>query len=180
MLKQLISILSICSIFLLPGCFIVSTTPEVLIKTEFTGDGIAVLNFTRQSSSSISDLGKLAADKLTDALFLEGKYKVIDRSVVNEALISLDIKTTELLSREDILRLGEITNANYLVLGRVQYFTKQEFLYAGADKELYISFRIIAVSTGEVVGIGTYKSTFQENLIEELNSAIYYLVRRMI
>ncbi len=179
MLKTKLYFLLIALLILLPGCFLLYTTPEVLIKADFNGDGIAVLNFTRQSSSTVSDLGKIAADKLTDALFLERKFNVIDRAVVNDVLISMDIKTTELLSVEQIQSLGEKLGANYLIVGRIQYFTPKEFLEADAEKELYVSFRILSVISGEVIGIGTHKSTFNEDLMDELSAAMYSLVRRM-
>ena len=177
MLKKIILFSFILQIIGFYACSIISRSPDVLVRNEFTGDGVAVLDFTQQSTSMVSNMGKLAADKLTDALFLERQFKVIDRAVVKDAIISMDINSTELLSIEDIKKIGSLVNANFIILGRIQYFTEPEFLNSGSEKELYVSFRILSVSSGEVVGIANSKRNFSENVIDELGCVINDLVR---
>ena len=177
MFNKIILFSFILQVFFLNACSIISTSPDVLVRNELTGDGVAVLDFTQQSTSMVSNMGKFAADKLTDALFLERQFKVIDRAVVKDAIISMDINNTDLLSLEDIKKLGNLINANFIILGRIQYFTEPEFLNSNSDKELYISFRILSVSSGDIVGIANSKRNFSENIIDELSYVINDLVR---
>ena len=100
-------------------------------------------NFSTKGDYLPSDAGKIAADKLTDALFLEGKFNIIDRSNVNEAQAGLDIKTAEIISADEIQKLGMKLKANYIVLGRVQQVSDDKYMDSDTKKELYIHFRIV-------------------------------------
>ncbi len=162
------------------GCSLISTTPDVLIKKDFSGEGIAVLNFSSQGNYLSSNIGKLAADKLTDALFVEGKFSVVDRANVNDAQASLEIKSPELVSADDIQKLGLKLKANYIVLGRVQQVSDAEFMNMDAKKELYISFRIISVKDCEVVGVATYSCKYEDNIVKEVEEMMYKIVHKIV
>jgi len=162
------------------GCYLISTQPNVLIKKDFDGNGIAVLGFSKSGSFLPDDIGKVAADKLTDALFLDGKFNVIDRSKVNEAQAELEIASPESLSADQIQKLGLKLKANYLVFGRIQYVSSTDYIETDADKELHISLRIISVVNSEVIGMATYKITSKDDITNELNSSMSKIVKKIV
>lgn len=166
--------------FITKGCTLFSIAPDVLLKKEFTGESVAVLNFTKQGSYLPSDAGKIAADKLTDAMFLIGKFSVIDRSKVNEAQVGFDIKTTEFLSADDIQKLGMKLKANFIVLGRIQHVSENEYLNMNTKKELYISFRIISVKDTEVIGVASYYDNYSSNFIEKVDDMMRKIIKGML
>lgn len=163
---------------ILTGCStfksIFSSQPEIQLKEAFDGNGIAVLAFSKNGSVSGS-IGKLAADKLTDALFLVGKCNVIDRANVNEAQNTEKIENTESLSAENITLIGTKLNANYLVLGRVEIISQDIFLNSDSDKKINISFRIVSTKNAEILGVATYSKNYSGNVsdvIEEMMNSI--------
>jgi curli biogenesis system outer membrane secretion channel CsgG len=156
-----------------------STNPYVLVKKDFTGEGIAVLNFSTHGSFPEANLGRIAADKLTNALFLDGSFSVIDRSLVNEAQVKTGIKSSEVLSSEDVLNIGTILNANYLIIGKIHQISEIEFLNTDLEKHLNISFRIVAVANSEVVGMADYTTLYTENVIAVTEEILKELVKSM-
>lgn len=172
MIKKYINMI-IASAFI-NGCFIISSSPYVQIKNGFDGEGIAVLNFSTHGNYISSDLGRIAADKFTDELFISKNFSVVDRSKVNEAQRFLEIASTESLSDDDIQKLGLRLKSKYLVLGRIQQISKSDFL--DNDKQLYLSFRIISISDSYVVGVGSYSCSYSDNVIEKLESIVCILV----
>ena len=166
-------------IILLAGCSTISnlltTSPDVTIKTGFDGNGIAVLNFSRIGPIP-NDSGKLTADKLADVFFARSKYNVIDRSRVNEAQTSLELFSTESLSAEQIQKIGQKLKANYLVLGRIHCIADGEFFKLNEDKQLNISFRIISVSNQELIGLANYTCKYDDELVEQIEEMITKIV----
>ena len=156
-----------------------SPSKEAVVMKEFTGDGVAVINFSVQGSFIENGIGKNAADRLTDALFLKKNLRVIDRSKVNDALVDMDIKTSEALSKEQLSTLGQRLNAHYLVLGRIVQTTDKEFMTAKNDLGLYISFRIVSSDNSDVVGMATYKTTYKEDLFKEIDAAMNQLAEEI-
>lgn len=158
-----------------------SCTPskEVVIMKEFTGDGVAVVNFSIQGSYVEPGIGKNAADRLTDALFLKKNIRVVDRSKVNDVLIDMDIKTPETLSKEQVTSMGQKLNAGYIILGRIIQTTDKEFMTSKNEMGLYISFRIISTSDSDVVGMASYKTTYKKDLFKELDYAMIKLAEEM-
>jgi curli biogenesis system outer membrane secretion channel CsgG len=162
------------------SCYLISAPPNVLIKKDFDGNGIAVLGFSKFGSYLSSDIGKVAADKLTDALFLDGKFNVIDRSKVNEGQAELEIASSESLSADQIQKLGLRLKANYLVLGRIQCISSSDYIDTDSDKELYISIRIISVVNSEVIGMATYSITSNTEVTDELNNSMSKIVKKIV
>ncbi|KAF0140071.1 MAG: hypothetical protein FD122_2706 [Stygiobacter sp.] len=169
------------SITLLAGCSTISnlitTSPDVTIKTGFDGNGIAVLNFSRIGPIP-NDSGKLTADKLADALFSRAKFNVIERSKVNDAQSSLELSSTESLSAEQIQKLGQKLKANYLVLGRIHCISNNDFFKLNEDKQLNISFRVISVSNQELIGVANYTTDYENDLVEQIEEMITRIVAK--
>ena len=129
-------------LLLVIGC---SSSHEVLVRKDFSGSGIAVLNFSTQGSFMEPNIGRVAADKLTNAFFLVKEYEVIDRSIVNEAQVKADIKSSEVISNDQIKTVGDLVKANYIVVGKIhQISNHREFLNTDSEKQLNITFRIIS------------------------------------
>jgi TolB-like protein len=167
--------LTITVIILTAGCGTISnlftSSPDISIKKEFDGNGIAVLNFSKIGPVS-GEICKIAADKLTDDFYLISKFNVIDRSKVNEAQINLEITNSELLSSEQIQKLGRKLKANYLVLGRVHCITSENFMESENNNQLNVSFRIISVANQEIIGIAYYSCEYEDNMVEKLQSML--------
>jgi hypothetical protein len=163
-------------VLLIASC---SQSKDVVVMKEFTGDGIAVINFSVQGSMVENGIGKNAADRLTDALFLKKNLRVIDRSKVNDALIDMEIKSPEALSGEQIISLGQRLNANYILLGRIVQTSDKDFITSKNDMGLYVSFRIVSTDNSNVVGMATYKTTYKEDLFKEIDIAMNQLAEEM-
>lgn len=174
-----IYILILAMSVILQSCFIISNEPEVLLRKNFDGNGIAVLNFSRGESSQIDDIGKVAADKLTNALFLKGRFNVIDRSKVNEVEASLGIKSPDILSAGQIEKLGSTLKANYLVLGKVQKIGGDDYFDPSSNKKLYVTLRILSTDSSQVVGIATYSLTYNDNETVALGKIMNKIVEEM-
>jgi len=169
-------------LLLVTGCGTISNLftsgPDISIKREFDGNGIAVLNFTKMGPIP-GEAGKLAADKLTDSFFLVAKYNVVDRAKVNEAQTNLEITSSESLSSDQIQKLGQKLKANYLVLGRVHCIASDDFLNTDSDKKLNISFRIISVVNQDVIGVVNYSCSYEDNLVEKLQTMLTHITSNL-
>jgi len=178
-MKRLIySLIALFSI-LFSNCYLLYP-PEVLLNKDFDGKDIAVLNFSKIGPNLPENVVILAADKLSDALFFTGKFSVIDRSKVNDAESAMQISTPEMLSADQIQKLGLKLKANYLILGQVQNISKGGLFDNDAPKEICISFRIISVATSDVLGMATYKFSYKKNIVEKLNDAMALIAKKMV
>ena len=163
-------------IILITGC---SSSKDAVVMKEFNGDGVAIINFSVQGSMIENGIGKNAADRLTDALFLKKNIRVIDRSKVNDALIDMDIKTSEALSKEQLINLGQKLNAHYMVLGRIVQTTDKEFITSKNDMGLYVTFRIVSTDNSEVVGIVSYRTEYKKDLFKEIDLAMNQMAEEL-
>ena len=163
-------------LILATGCG--TSSPDISIKKEFDGNGIAVLNFSKNGPVS-GEICKMAADKLTDYFYLISKYNVIDRSKVNEAQTSLEITNSESLSSEQIQKIGSKLKANYLVLGRVQCITSEDFMNSEYNNKLKVSFRIISTANQEIIGIAENSCKYEDNMNEKLQSMLENIASKM-
>ncbi|MBN2571428.1 MAG: hypothetical protein JXA68_04815 [Ignavibacteriales bacterium] len=183
-MKSYIKTILISILYFLYGCSIFTSTsyngPELLIKKDFEGKNIAVVNFFTQGSFSTSNLGKIAADKLTDFLFLITQFDVVERAKINDALTELKINNTENLSDEQIRQLGSRVGAKYLVLGRILQFNEGEFLSSNSDKVINLSYRIISVETTEVVGIASMSCEYTTNTMERIEYMLNETVEEIL
>lgn len=160
--------------------FLKDSEPDIVVKEAFDKtSGIAVLNFQRESSSPSGDIGKLTAEKFSDAMFLKLGYNIIDRSRVNESLRYLGINSPESLSLDEIQKLGLRLKAGYLLLGRVRNLTGQDFLSQDCDKNLTISFRIVSVLNGDVVALGSYSAQYKDDVAVKVDEMVADIVEKM-
>lgn len=160
-------LLLIASVFILGGCTHVKSlfhqSPEIVIKEKVDINEIAVITFSKQGSMLPQNIEKFAADKLTDALFLKGKYNIIDRSKVNSAQQTFGINSPENLSSDQIQMIGLKLKANYIVLGRIQSYGGVDYIGTDEERKLSLSIRIISVLNSETVATINASCKYEEN-----------------
>lgn len=150
--------------------------PDIYIKGSEELTHIAVLNFTRSGSFLSKSTESIAADKLSDALFLKGKFDIIDRAKVNAAQADLLLISTESINSDDIQKLGLKLKASYLIFGRLHDNSGLESITDPEKmKMLNISFRIVSVLNSETIGVINYSTSYKgnvNNIIEEMMNKI--------
>jgi hypothetical protein len=177
-------VFSLIAFTLSPGCrslaFLKGDEPEIVVKETFDKSSpIAVLNFQKESTSPTVDLGRLAAEKFTDAMFLKLGLNTIDRSRVNESMRYLGINSPESLSLDDIQKLGLRLKAGYLLLGRVKNLTGEDYLSEDCNKNLTISFRLVSVLNGNVVALGSYSSKYEGDAAVKIDEMVGDIMEKM-
>jgi curli biogenesis system outer membrane secretion channel CsgG len=114
---------------------------------------IAVLDFEQQGFLGGEKLGRFAADELTSALFLKQKIKVVDRAHVRAKVLERNLSSS-ILNDDNVRELGLAMSSDFLILGKIIRFNREEL---GSDEDtpvlLQITFRIISVKDGSVIGI---------------------------
>ena len=80
-------------------------------------------------------------DTFTNKIADSGKFKVVDRSKVNEIKKQHEFQNSDWSSDEKVAKLGNALNANMVVVGKLMPF----------QKKINASFRILDVNTMEIV-----------------------------
>jgi TolB-like protein len=173
----------IACVFLFSGCSSVfnvgQSGPDVLLRSDFNGDGIAVLTFSAQGSFLRSDAGIIAADRFAEEMFLRRRYNVIDRSRVNNVVNDLNIRSGEILSDDQIREIGRRLEANYVVVGKI-YQEAEPFQFTeNINKKLIVSMRIIDTESTDMVGIARYSVAYKNDFHDIIKRAANRITRRM-
>ena len=77
----------------------------------------------------------------TNKIVDSGKFKVVDRSKVNEIKKQHEFQNSDWSNDEKVAKLGNALNANMVVVGRIMPF----------QKKITVSFRILDINTMEIV-----------------------------
>lgn len=184
-MKKLLLAIMLIGPAIFQGCAffdnLIHDNPEIYIRDTEEINHIAVLNFSRKGSFLPQSAGSLAADKLSDALFIKGKYDIIDRSRVNSAQAGIEIPSTEFVNSDEIQKLGLKLKAAYLIFGRLQNDGDIESLVNSKnDKKLNVSFRIISVLNSETVGVVNYSASYSEGINEAIEKIMNRIVLKMV
>jgi curli biogenesis system outer membrane secretion channel CsgG len=165
--------LGICLIIIY-GCY--SYGPYVNFDRSFSlsdsSSTMAVLNFEYGGNFLSSQIALQAADNLTSEIFIKKDIQVVDRSLVKDVLKKYEKTKPSLLSKEEISKIGQDLQANYLILGSIQSIGSIDQYYDSRDYNVEITLRIVDVKDGKVVGIIRHQ--------REDNSDIQVLVNRII
>lgn len=114
---------------------------------------IAVLDFAQEGFLGGEKLGSFAADELTQAFFVERKFAVVERAQIKAALLAANFTTAAIATRE-VAALGTTWDADYLILGKLTRLNTADFdPERNKSLALQISFRVIAVRDGAVIGV---------------------------
>lgn len=156
-MKTFSTLLIVFSTILFHGCRLFMPAPEVVIQPTFDRTEVAVFDFAAKGENISQRHGVYTADKLTESLFLTRKFTVIDRIQVRDAEKFLGITSATPVSTDQLQKIGLRLKARYLILGNLYNFNEDENFSLDNDRYLQISFRIISVATGEVLGMATHK-----------------------
>jgi len=143
-------------IILLLGLF---TLPALAGKTR-----IAVVEFEAKVPKARRELGTAMADLLIDALVKDGKYSVLERSVLDKVRREQNLAVSGAVDAATGTQIGRLIGAEYLVVGAVTKFEEKggggiggllSKKVAGGvgmkTSELGITVRIINSTTGEII-----------------------------
>ena len=123
---------------------------------------IAVLDFEEQGFLGGEKLGRFAAEELTTALFIKQNLKVVDRAQVTAIMVETQFSPS-ILDVKSIQQLGEKLESDYLILGCITRFDKENFdPETNGRISVQITIRIISTRNGEVVGMISRQSTKKE------------------
>lgn len=78
---------------------------------------VAVLNFQVKGDLEVERIGAVLTDWCRDELFITGRVKVAGRAEVNTALAKLKGKEGRELSLQDLVQLGRLLGAQYVIAG---------------------------------------------------------------
>jgi hypothetical protein len=143
-MKQLYTI--IC-IFLFISC---SSNIHFQQKLKHKEAKLAVLHFSGKGVSRT--LRYLAADELTTLLYVDKKYLVIDRSLVNAVVQEFEIENPYFLSKEKLITVSDSLSANVMVLGLIENEKDAGFLEKG-ENHFTITLRFLDGKSSDVIGM---------------------------
>jgi curli biogenesis system outer membrane secretion channel CsgG len=107
---------------------------------------IAALEFqSGQNQPAFADLPLGIADALTASFARTGRFRVVERTQLDQALKELDLNRTDAIDPATAQRVGKLIGAQYLVVGSFQVFGGQ----------IRMNARLVRVETGEVVQADT-------------------------
>lgn len=179
-MKTLFLNLTLLFALVFKGCMLFQTTPEVVIQPAFDRTEVAVLDFAAKGENISQRHGIYTADKLTESLFLTQKFSVIDRIQVRDAEKFLSITSATPVSTDQLQKIGLRLKARYLILGNLYNFNEDENFSLDNNRYLQLSFRIISVATGEVLGVATHKvDSGSGNSEQAIDKAISEIIQKI-
>lgn len=115
---------------------------------------IAVTGVENQASSSSGHRAAAELDAaITTILVKSGLYNVVERSQLDHVLRELGMHSSGLIAGESAIQLGQMTGAEYTVVGNVLAATMDRFdnyLYKGTKAKIKFNFKFINNKTGVI------------------------------
>jgi TolB-like protein len=137
---------------------------------------VAVLNFQYSGHLLSSGLANNTADRLTSELYLNRKLKVIDRSLIRNALSKYETSNKGRFSISEIKNIGGELGAGYLILGSIHSLGSIENTFEEENCELLMTIRLLRADTAEVVGIAQHSVVGEEDINKLINRLVEELV----
>jgi curli biogenesis system outer membrane secretion channel CsgG len=154
---------------------------------------LGVAEFTNETSAAwwYGGVGWDLADMLTNELVATNKFKVVERAKLGPVLEEQDLAASGRVSKASGAKIGKLTGAQYLVMGKVSAFETDvkgtggglsfRGISVGGKKEdayMAIDLRVINTTTGEIefvrtiearassggLSVGLYRGGFGGNL----------------
>jgi curli biogenesis system outer membrane secretion channel CsgG len=154
---------------------------------------LGVAEFTNETSAAwwYGGVGWDLADMLTNELVATNKFKVVERAKLGPVLEEQDLAASGRVSKSTGAKIGKLTGAQYLVMGKVSSFETDvkgtgggvsfRGISVGGKKEdayMAIDLRVINTTTGEIefvrsiearassggLSVGLYRGGFGGNL----------------
>lgn len=116
----------------------------IIISSSIAQTRIAVVDFESKgvSETEVSAL----TDRLRDELFKTGKYKVLERAMMEEILKEQGFQLSGCTSDECVIEIGKLVGVEQIIGGSI---SKIGSVYS-------VSSRIISVETGEILQVANY------------------------
>lgn len=111
---------------------------------------MVVLHFSGKGVSRT--LRYLAADELTTLLYVNKKYEVVDRSLVNAVAQEFEIENPYFLSKEKLITMSDSLSANVIVLGSIENEKDPGVLEKG-ENHFKITLRFLDGKSSDVIGM---------------------------
>lgn len=169
-------VVSLLFLLVISGCGIINSIipskPKIVLKSSFDGKDIAIFDMSIELNSISKEYGSITSDLLTEALFLNTNFSLIDRSIIKEFLRNNANLYSDTLSIKEIQLIGKELDANYIILGRLHRITNTDFGYQDGTDLLSLHCRIISTKSGDVVGVITHQVNEYEGVAKCLNILI--------
>lgn len=105
---------------------------------------IAVIEFT-DLQGNITNFGKYLAEELITRLFETGKFRVIERNLLNKVIEEQKLTLTQLIDPSSVQKLGRILGVDAIVSGTI----------TDLGEKLKVNARIIGTETGDVFAVAS-------------------------
>jgi hypothetical protein len=174
---HLISIL-IAILLNIQGCYLISNDPEITVSDETTGKTVAVVNFSVHGQLLPAMIGVNTADKLSNALYFTNRFIVADRSRVNEAQMFFNLKSADILSQDDIQKLGLKLKADYLVIGKIINNTSDPYADV-PDGKMNLNIRIVSIVNSGIAGMVDYSENYSGDINNAIDRAISKISKKL-
>lgn len=154
---------------------------------------VGVAEFTNETSAAwwYGGVGNDLADMLTNELAALNKFKVVERSKLGPVLEEQDLAASGRVSKKTGAKIGKLTGAEYLIMGKVSSFETDvkgtgggvsfRGISVGGKKEdayMAVDLRVVNTTTGEIeftrtvearasssgMSLGVYRGGFGGNL----------------
>ena len=136
---------------------------------------IGVLDFNQEGFLDGNKLGVFASDELTVALFINQKYKIVDRSKVITTMREKNYSVSNLNTRQ-IQELGLLLGADFLILGSLtQLDTNEINPEENIQTHLQVTFRILSSKDGSVIGM----VSLEEQKKGEIKKIVSAMMKKM-
>jgi len=178
-LKKLLLISYLILIMLsLQGCYLISNEPEITLSEDTVGKAVAVLNFSVQGQLLPARLGVIASDKLSNTLYFTNRFVIVDRARVNEAQMFFNLKSVDILSQDDIQKLGLKLKADYLVIGKIIDNTSDPYADE-PDGKMYLNIRIVSIVNSGIAGMVNYSENYSGDINNAIDQAINKISKKL-
>lgn len=149
-MKKLLYILTTCLLLACTNAFAANKVVAVMGVDNVSGS-----YYGRSAASTLQS-------QLETALVQNGRYDVVERSQLNYVLNELGLQRSGLLAAGTAVQLGQLTGADYTVVGRVLSAEAQPFdvlLYAGMKGIVKVNVKFIDNRTGTIKFAQVVKGT---------------------
>jgi curli biogenesis system outer membrane secretion channel CsgG len=160
----LLCILTIAVLFSMPTYLHSQDNPDVALNalteqiSRFMGEQkktrIAIIPFTDIQKQTITVLGSYLSEELTTNLFMTGRFKIVERSLLKQILDELKLSQTGIVDTNSAKQLGKMAGVDALVAGTI----------ADIGSYIAINCRLIETESGEIFAAAKAKITKDENI----------------
>lgn len=115
---------------------------------------IAIIPFRDIQKQATTALGTYLAEELTTNLFLTGKFKIVERNLLEQLIDELKLSKTGIIDPNSAKELGKMAGVDAIVSGTV----------TDLGSYIAVNCRLIETETGEVFAAAKAKIKIDENL----------------